>query len=100
MTHGINNSVYQQTGHPVHWAGENKGFFMTDGGHDKHECDDHEHHGDEAGHEHDQHECDDHEHHDHGHEHAQHECDDHEHHGDEPGHVHDQHECDDHEHHA
>ena len=30
-------------------------------GHDKHECDDHEHHA----HEHDAHECDDHEHHGH-----------------------------------
>lgn len=54
---------------------------MTDAGHDKHECDDHEHHGDEAGHVHEQHECDEHEHHDHGHEHDQHECDEHEHHG-------------------
>ena len=31
--------------------------------HDQHECDTHEHHGDEAGHVHDMHECDDHEHH-------------------------------------
>ena len=28
-----------------------------------HECDDHEHHGDESGHVHDPHECDEHEHH-------------------------------------
>ncbi len=33
--------------------------------HDVHECDDHEHHGDEPGHVHDSHECDDHEHHGH-----------------------------------
>ncbi len=46
--------------------------------HDPHECDEHEHHGDEPGHVHDPHECDDHEHH---------------------AHVHDPHECDDHEHH-
>ena len=63
-----------------------------------HECDDHEHHGDEEGHMHDSHECDGHEHHGHGH--GEHECDGHEHHGDEPGHMHDPHECDGHEHHG
>ena len=31
--------------------------------HAAHECDDHEHHGDEPGHVHDAHECDDHDHH-------------------------------------
>ena len=31
--------------------------------HDAHECDEHEHHGDEPGHAHDPHECDEHEHH-------------------------------------
>ena len=67
--------------------------------HDPHECDTHEHHGDEPGHVHDPHECDDHEHHADDHENDDHECDSHEHHGDEPGHVHDPHECDDHEHH-
>ena len=74
--------------------------------HMTHECDTHEHHGDEPGHVHDPHECDTHEHHahehdnhhDHGHGHDQHECDTHEHHGDEPGHVHDPHESDTHEH--
>ena len=35
------------------------------GGHDTHECDTHEHHGDEEGHVHDDHECDTHEHHGH-----------------------------------
>ena len=35
--------------------------------HDIHECDTHEHHGDEPGHVHDIHECDDHEHHEHDH---------------------------------
>ena len=33
--------------------------------HTDHECDTHEHHGDEPGHVHDPHECDDHEHHGH-----------------------------------
>lgn len=32
--------------------------------HAPHQCDGHEHHGDEPGHEHDVHECDEHEHHD------------------------------------
>ncbi|MCE2526908.1 MAG: cation transporter [Actinomycetia bacterium] len=67
--------------------------------HDPHECDTHEHHGDEPGHVHDPHECDDHEHHADDHENDDHECDSHEHHGDEPGHVQDPDECDDHEHH-
>ena len=31
--------------------------------HDDHECDEHEHHGEEAGHVHRTHECDGHEHH-------------------------------------
>lgn len=31
--------------------------------HDAHECDEHEHHGDEPSHVHDLHECDEHEHH-------------------------------------
>ena len=35
--------------------------------HDIHECDTHEHHGDEPGHVHDPHECDGHEHHVHDH---------------------------------
>lgn len=35
------------------------------GEHDLHECDTHEHHGDEEGHVHDPHECDTHEHHGH-----------------------------------
>ena len=35
------------------------------GTHDEHECDTHEHHGDEPGHVHDPHECDTHEHHGH-----------------------------------
>ena len=75
-----------------------KEYWMS--GHDAHECDGHEHHGDEPGHVHDSHECDDHEHHADEHEHHAHECDTHEHHGDEPGHVHDSHECDGHEHHG
>ena len=50
------------------------------GGHDPHECDTHEHHGDEEGHEHEEHECDTHEHHADEHEHDEHECDTHEHH--------------------
>ncbi len=37
--------------------------------HDHHECDAHEHHGDEPGHVHDPHECDEHEHHEHAHAH-------------------------------
>ena len=38
----------------------------TDGHlHDAHECDEHEHHGDEPGHVHATHECDEHEHHAH-----------------------------------
>ena len=36
---------------------------MTQSGHVMHECDDHEHHGDEPDHMHDMHECDDDEHH-------------------------------------
>ncbi len=35
--------------------------------HDVHECDSHEHHGDEPGHVHDAHECDTHYHHHHTH---------------------------------
>ena len=38
--------------------------------HEAHECDDHEHHGDEDGHVHDAHECDGHEHHAEDHEEA------------------------------
>ena len=34
--------------------------------HEQHECDGHEHHGDEPNHVHDQHECDGHEHHEDG----------------------------------
>ena len=48
--------------------------------HAAHECDEHEHHGDEPGHVHDAHEYDDHDHHVDDHSHASHECDDHEHH--------------------
>ena len=40
---------------------------MTMQKHDTHECDTHEHHGDEPGHVHDPHECDGHEHHEHDH---------------------------------
>ena len=35
--------------------------------HDVHECDAHDHHGDEPSHVHDIHECDGHEHHEHDH---------------------------------
>ena len=54
--------------------------------HDIHECDTHEHHGDEPGNVHHPHECDTHKHRAEAHYHAPHECDTHEHHGDEPGH--------------
>ncbi|MCY4651089.1 MAG: cation diffusion facilitator family transporter [bacterium] len=62
--------------------------------HDPHECDTHEHHGDEPGHVHDPHECDDHEHHDHDdhHGHDHHDHDDHDDHDDHYGHDHDDHD--------